>query len=91
MEKVFLARIREKREAELRINSLTVIFNLVQTAVSYLLPSIPMVSIPHHKFMIGYLLKQLVSFGIYATVMEQPLTTSVLFTSIRFDFPEELL
>ncbi|KAG0635925.1 hypothetical protein HOY80DRAFT_892204 [Tuber brumale] len=61
MEKVFLSRIREKRENELRLSFLSMVYTLGFYTVSHLLPIINMI----------------VTFGLYTEVMKQPLTPSL--------------
>ncbi|KAH8147533.1 uncharacterized protein LAJ45_08360 [Morchella importuna] len=66
MERVFLKRIHEKRETELRMNRLTLLFGISYSLVQYMIPTMSM----------------FITLGIYAKVMEKPLSPSVLFTSM---------
>lgn len=66
MERVFLKRIHEKRETELRMNRLTLLFGISYSLVQYMMPTMSM----------------FITLGIYAKVMEKPLSASVLFTSM---------
>ncbi|RPA89809.1 hypothetical protein L873DRAFT_1831877 [Choiromyces venosus 120613-1] len=61
MEKVFLSRIREKRENELWLSFLSMVYALGFHTVSHLLPIVNMI----------------VTFGIYTEVMKLPLTPSL--------------
>ncbi|RPB16599.1 hypothetical protein P167DRAFT_500063 [Morchella conica CCBAS932] len=66
LEGAFLEKIREKREAELRLSLINTICSLGLRTVSVLLPIINIV----------------VTFGIFTKVMNKPLTASIAFTSI---------
>jgi ABC-type multidrug transport system fused ATPase/permease subunit len=66
MEKPFLNRIAEKRDAELKLSLTSAMYNLVYHTISTLLP----------------IFNMLATFGIYTKVMKQPLTASVAFTAI---------
>lgn len=66
LEGAFMEKIREKREAELRLSLINTICSLGLRTVSVLLPIINIV----------------VTFGIFTKVMNKPLTASIAFTSI---------
>jgi ABC-type multidrug transport system fused ATPase/permease subunit len=66
MEKPFLNRIAEKRDAELKLSLISAVYNLTYHTISTLLP----------------IFNMLATFGIYTKVMKQPLTASIAFTAI---------
>lgn len=66
LEEAFLGRIREKREAELKLSLVAAAYNLGLRTISLLLPIVNMI----------------VTFGIFTKVMDRPLSASIAFTSM---------